>query len=136
MEPKAAGGPAHVFATPVVPGKEETWRRFLQEVAASRVEYERLREHLGVRRELVWLVPFVRGYATVAYLEIDGDLDEFVRRLVATNEAFDLWFKEGIVECHGRYQSMESLVVSALDPVFSWGESPGEGGRSRRAHVI
>lgn len=127
MEPKAAGGPAHVFAAPVAPGKEEAWRRFLQEVAESRVEYERLRERLGVRRELVWLVPLGRGYATVVYLEIDGDLDEFVRRLAAMDEAFDLWFKERIVECHGRSGSMASLPASTLDPIFSW--AGGSGGR-------
>ena len=126
MVPRTAGGSVHVFVAPVVPDKEEVWRRFLQEVVEAPAEYELLRELLGVRRELVWLVPLGRGYATVAYLEIDGDLDGVVRRLAATDEAFNLWFKEGIVECHGRYQSLESLPVSALDPVFSWGGVSGE----------
>ena len=122
MEPEAAGTSAHVFAAPVVPGKEEAWRRFLQEVAESRVEYQRLRKHLGIRRELVWLVPSARGYTSVVYLEVDGDLDELVRRLAASEELFDLWFKEGIVECHGRIETAEFSPGSTLEPIFSWDE--------------
>lgn len=111
---------AYVFAAPVVPGKEEAWRRFLQEAAESRTEYGRLRGRLGVRRELVWLVPSARAYTTVAYLEIDGDLDEVVRRLADSEEAFDLRLRREIAECHGRIGPTKSRTIPGLDPVFSW----------------
>ena len=118
-------GSAHIFAAPVVPGKEEALRRFLQEVAEARTEYGRLRGRLGIRRELVWLVPWAQGYATVAYLELDGDLHKFFRRLASTEEAFDLWVKEEIVGCHGRIEQAKFPRGSALGPVFSWDESRG-----------
>lgn len=125
MEPTGTSGSPYIFAAPLLPGKEEPWRRFLQEVAESRMEYERLRRCLGIHRELVWLVPSPSGYATVVvYLEADGDLSEIVRRLAVAGEAFDLWFKERIVECHGRAEAAKSLPGSTLVPIFSWGEDP------------
>lgn len=125
IESNATGGSACLFAAPVLPGMEEAWRRFLQEVAESRTEYGRLRDRLGLLWESVWLVPSARGYATVAYLEFDGDLDGFARRLAAADEAFDLWFKEGVSGCHGRIEPAEFSPGSALYPIFSWDESPG-----------
>ena len=131
MESSTGGGSPYVFAAPVAPGKEEAWRRFIQEVAESRAEYEELRGRLGIVRELVWLVPLTRGYATVAYLEIDGTLDEFVRRLAAAEEGFDLWFKEGISECHGGIRSARLSMKSLLEPIFSW---HGGSARSSNTH--
>ncbi len=119
------GGSAYLFTAPVVPGKEEAWRRFLQEVAESHTEYERLRVQLGVRRESVWLVPIAQGYTTVVYLEVDGDLDGLVRHLAATVEGFDLWFKAGIRECHGRIGAAKLSTGSVFNPIFSWGGGSG-----------
>lgn len=128
MVPKAAGGSAYIFSAPVTPGREEAWRRLLQEVAESPAEYEQLRGRLGLRRELVWLVPSARGYTTVVYLEVDGNLDGFVRRLATAGEAFDLWLKEGISECHGRIEPAEFSPRSALEPIFSWDVAQDERG--------
>lgn len=125
MTESNAAGSAHIFAAPIVPGKEEAWRRFLQEAAESWVEYERLRRRLGIRRELVWLMPSAGGYVTVAYLELDGDLSGLFRRLAATEGSFDLWFKEEIVGCHGRIEPAQFSSGSALDPIFSWDQGPG-----------
>lgn len=125
MEPEAADSSAYVFSAPVVPGREEAWRRFLQEVAESRAEYGRLRGRLGIRQELVWLVPLGRGYVTVAYLEVVGTFDEFVCRLAAAEDDFDVWFKEGVSGCHGGIKPAKFSPGSTLEPIFSWGEGPG-----------
>lgn len=115
-------GAAYVLAAPVVPGKEEVWRRFLQEVADSRAEYERLRLQLGMRRESLWLVPLTRGYVSVAYLEVEEDIDRLVRHLADTAEDFGLWFKAGIAECHGLTGATQFLSGSAFEPLLSWDE--------------
>lgn len=114
------GGSAYLLAAPVVQGKEETWRRFLQEVADSRAEYERLRVQLGVRRELLWLVPMVRGYVSVAYLEVDENLERLVRQLADAAEGFGAWFRAGIAECHGLTGVTQVAPGAALEPIFSW----------------
>jgi hypothetical protein len=89
------------FAAPVLPGKEEGWRRFVQELSGSRRGgYEGLCRRLGVREELVWLLPSPRGGTVVARIEI-GDPRGAMRRLAASEHPFDLWLKERLLEFHG-----------------------------------
>ncbi|HEV8224381.1 MAG TPA: hypothetical protein VGP74_03910, partial [Rubrobacteraceae bacterium] len=47
---------AMTFVAPLQPGKEEEWRRFVQDLVEERLhEYEQLRQRLGIRNESVWL---------------------------------------------------------------------------------
>ena len=55
---------AVTLAASILPGREEEWRRFVQEVAEERIaEYEALRQRLGIRNESVWLARTRKGGA-------------------------------------------------------------------------
>lgn len=111
---EGSGGPQHepggeevvhmpnfVVALPVLPGKEEPWRRFAQELLGSRLrEYEGFRERLGLRNESVRLVHSPRQELAVAHLEVE-DPERALKRLNASEEPFDVWFKLKLVELHG-----------------------------------
>ena len=93
--------PAMTFVAPLLPGKEEEWRRFVQEVVEERLaEYEQLRQRLGIRNESVWLARTNVGETVTAYLEVDAP--EWIAPVLATSEApFDVWLKERLLEFHG-----------------------------------
>ena len=90
-----------VLALPILRGKEEEWRRFAQELEeAYPREYEDLRRRLGVRAERVWLVQASCGEVALAYAEVEAP-EEAIRRLAASEEPFDAWFREKLLELHG-----------------------------------
>src|SRR5919206_1582740 len=93
--------PAMTFVAPLLPGKEEEWRRFVQEVIEERLpEYERLRQRLGIRNESVWLARTSAGETVIAHLE--AEVPEWVAPALTTSrDPFDEWFKERLLEFHG-----------------------------------
>ena len=89
------------FAAPILAGKEERWRRFLQELAGSRrEEYEDLRRRLGITTQEVWLIRTRRGETAVTYLECE-EPGRIAARLAASTGPFDVWLKERLAEFHG-----------------------------------
>jgi hypothetical protein len=64
-------------------------------------EYEQLRQRLGIRNESVWLARTKMGETVIAYLEVDAP-EWIVPALVASEEPFDLWLKQRLLEFHGR----------------------------------
>jgi hypothetical protein len=94
--------PAVTFTAPIPPNREEEWRRFVQEVAEEHLrEYEALRRRLGVRNESVWLARTKEGQMAVVYLEA-VDPERILPTLAASEEPFDMWFRERLLEYHGR----------------------------------
>ncbi len=94
--------PAITLAVPILPNREEEWRRFVQEVMEERLrEYEGFRRRLGIRNESVWLARMRGGETAMVYLEAE-DPERMAPALAASEEPFDLWFKERLLECHGR----------------------------------
>ncbi len=93
--------PAMTFVAPLLPGKEEEWRRFVQEVVEERLpEYEQLRQRLGIRNESVWLARTNLGETVIAYMEVETL--EWVASALTTSEVpFDVWLKERLLEFHG-----------------------------------
>lgn len=92
---------AIAFAGFVLPGEEEPWRRFIQELLGSRLEeYEGLRRRLGVSRESVWLMRSNAGAMAIAHLEAE-EPERVVPLLASSQEPFDLWFKGRLLELHG-----------------------------------
>jgi len=89
------------FVGPILAGREERWRRFLQELAGPRREaYEDLRRRLGVTGQKVWLVRTRRGETVVSYLECE-EPGRIASRLAASTEPFDVWLKARLAEFHG-----------------------------------
>jgi hypothetical protein len=94
--------PALTLVAPILPDKQEEWRRFVQEIQEEHLrEYEDLRRRLGIRNESVWLAHTKMGETALVYLEVE-DPERIVPALVASEEPFDLWFKERLLECHDR----------------------------------
>ena len=93
--------PAITFVAPLLPGKEEEWRRFVQEVVEERLpEYEQLRRRLGISNESVWLARTNLCQTVLVYLEVESP--EWIASALATSEApFDVWLKERLSEFHG-----------------------------------
>lgn len=97
----SAGSSGVAFAGPILPGKEERWRRFLQELEGSRrKEYEGLRRRLGIRRQRVWVVRTPRVEIAVSYLECEKSRS-IAARLTASTHPFDVWLKGKLSEFHG-----------------------------------
>ena len=97
----SAGSSRIAFAGPILPGKEERWRRFLQELEGSRrEEYGGLRRRLGIRRQRVWIVRTPLGETAVSYLECE-ELGSIAARLAASTHPFDVWLKGRLSEFHG-----------------------------------
>jgi alkanesulfonate monooxygenase SsuD/methylene tetrahydromethanopterin reductase-like flavin-dependent oxidoreductase (luciferase family) len=90
-----------ILALPIVRGKEEEWRRFAQELKETYPhEYEDLRRRLGIRAERVWLVQEACGEVALVCAEVEAS-EEVIRRLATSEEPFDAWFKEKLLELHG-----------------------------------
>ena len=93
--------PAMTFVASLLPGKEEEWRRFVQEVVEERLpEYEQLRQRLGIRNESVWLARTNAGETVIASLEIEAP-EWIAPALTTSEEPFDVWLTERLLEFHG-----------------------------------
>ena len=119
-----------ILALPIVRGKEEEWRRFAQELQETYPrEYEDFRRRLGVRAERVWLMQESCGEVALAYAEVEAP-EVVIRRLAASEEPFDAWFKEKLLELHGydldgSRPRAEPELVFGYDPRRSLEDRPG-----------
>jgi len=111
--------PAVAFASLILPGKQEAWRRFLQEMREFRQsEYEESHRGLGITRELLWLAQTRQGDVAITYLEADDPL-QVLMKLAASKLPFDRWFKEQLREFHGL--DLEQLPPRPLaEQLFEW----------------
>ena len=117
-----------ILALPIVRGKEEEWRRFAQELKETHPrEYEDLRRRLGVRAERVWLMQEACGEVALAYAEVEAP-EEVIRRLAASEDPFDTWFKEKLLELHG--YDLDGPRPRA-EPELVFGYDPQENGEDR-----
>jgi hypothetical protein len=86
-------GKGLAFCAPVIPGQEDAGRRFATEAFQTRRdEMTASRRALGQSKEIVTLHDTPMGPIIAVYLE-GRDPVEANRRLAASTEPFDLWFK-------------------------------------------
>lgn len=89
------------FIIPILPGMVERDREFGAEVTGPRrAEYEASRARLGITREQVWQQETPEGTVTIVYLEAD-DVEQALAGIGSSQEPFDVWWREQIVEIHG-----------------------------------
>ena len=106
---------------PIVPDREEEWRRFAQDLLGDRLgEYEGFARRMGIRGVRVYLERISRRGGILAQVEA-ADPEGAFRRLVASEESFDEWFKMKLAELHG-YDLGRWRMRSSLAPIF---EQPG-----------
>ena len=89
------------FAAPILPGKMEVWQQFVSECRGPRhADYVASIERRGIALERVFHQHTPDGYFAVVYWEGD-DMDANMGVLSASNDPFDVWFKDNIKDIHG-----------------------------------
>ncbi|MDQ3926536.1 MAG: hypothetical protein M3272_06075 [Actinomycetota bacterium] len=103
----------------------------MQEVVEERLsEYEGLRRRLGIHNESVWLARAKAGQtAMVVYLETE-DPERIASVLAASEEPFDLWFKERLLECDGRDPAPRR---TAAELIFAYQDVVDDGHRAENS---
>ncbi len=108
-----------VLASPILPDKEEAWRRFYQELSGSRqTEYKQFRRRLRITKEFVWVSQAPRGEIAIVYLEVE-DLEQVIPNVITSDLPFDRWFRQQLLELHG-LDMRHLLARSPGELVFSW----------------
>jgi hypothetical protein len=93
--------PTAILVLPILPDREEEWRRFAQDLLGDRLgEYEGLGRRLGIRSVRVYLARTSRREVILAYVEAE-EPEEAFRRFVTSEEPFAEWLKEMLAELHG-----------------------------------
>lgn len=89
------------FATPILPGKLEAWRRFNQETLGSRgSEHEAANRRYGITRELAWLQQTPEGDLAIVYLEV-AEPERMFREMATSADPYDVWFRQQVLDIHG-----------------------------------
>lgn len=112
----ANGRFALILVAPILPGKTEAWRRFVQETSElHRHEYEASRRHLGIVAEWLWLVTIERRETAV--IAVMATHPERIWGEIAVSERlFDLWYRQQLVRLLG----IELPSVPPAELVWSW----------------
>ena len=121
----ATEGAKLTFVLPIRPGQSEPYRRFLQELKASRrVDFEAACRRWGLGSVAIWLAQGRGGDLAVIQLRLAADLADAAERFALSQRPFDLWIKERMRELHGvdpnsfiRYRAELLEVWQDLDPV-------------------
>jgi hypothetical protein len=88
------------MAVPILPGKTDQWRRFMDELKGPRMrEFSESRRRMGVH-ERTFLQSTPQGDFVVVTLEGDDPAGAFVR-FSQMNDDFSRWFLQQVVEIHG-----------------------------------
>jgi ribosomal protein L16 Arg81 hydroxylase len=89
------------FVVPVLPGKEQADREWLDEMdGARRDEYLSAWRNAGVTRHTVWQQQTADGTADVVYIEAD-DIAAAMQDISRSDEPFQRWFRERVLDVHG-----------------------------------
>jgi len=108
-----------IFAAPILPGRSEGWRRFLQEmIELHRPEYEESRRRLGISDERTWIAETVNG--NVAVVAVTAVQPEHVlARLAASELAVDRWYREQLLALQG-FDLTKALSRASPELVLEW----------------
>jgi hypothetical protein len=92
---------AMTLVLPILPGKQEAWRRFCQTLLGRRLcQYAESRGRLGITKELIWLAQTPQGDLAVVYLEAPHP-EHVLVQLGASDLPFDRWLRKQWQELHG-----------------------------------
>jgi len=92
---------------PILPGKTEDARAFQHELDTDRkADYDRSERRIGITKEVWYIASVPGGDQLVAYMESE-DFNQALQQFVASQDAFDQWFKRRLAEVTG--VDMENL---------------------------
>lgn len=86
---------------PILPGKLEAWKAFDDEAKGPRwEEHDRSRKRMGVVREVASLMQTPEGDFVCLFQEAK-DLAKAFQGLAQSDDPYDVWFRERIMDVHG-----------------------------------
>ena len=89
------------FTLPMLPGGSEVLRQTAQEVQGPQREaYAQFKQRLRLTTEQWFIQPTPQGEMVTVYLEGD-DFAHTFQTLAASQEPFDVWFKDKAKKVHG-----------------------------------
>jgi hypothetical protein len=119
--------PALIVVAPILPGKAEAWRRFVQELAGSRqTAYEASRRRLGIRAERFWISETRQCVIGILLIEAEHP-ERLLAALGASSEAFDGWFRERLLTLQG-LDLTRAQRAFLPELVFAWHGGQDQGG--------
>jgi hypothetical protein len=101
--------PTMAFAAPLLPGKTDADREALASFGSGdrRADHEASRKRAGITREAVWIQSTPGGDVAVVVIE-SPDIQAAMGALATSDDPFDVWFREHILEVHGMDLTEES----------------------------
>jgi hypothetical protein len=89
-----------IVLAPIAEGKVDKWRQWANDLQNGRAkEFEAFNSRYGLTRHSAWLVETPNGPVVTALHEGPG-ADKFMPALSASDNEFDVWFKQNLSECH------------------------------------
>jgi hypothetical protein len=90
------------FAVPILPGKSETERAAFASCGSGerQGDHAASRERAGITRESVWIQSTPAGDMAVVLLEGD-DIGAAMGGFATSQEPFDAWFRDLLMDVHG-----------------------------------
>ena len=86
---------------PILPGKTEEARAFQRELDTDRkADYDRSERRIGITKEVWYIASVPGGDQLVTYME-SADFNQALEQFVASQDAFDQWFKGRLAEVTG-----------------------------------
>ena len=86
---------------PLVPGKTEEWRYWVQEMAGARLSaFQTSRKRLGINREASFLQETPQGDMAILYIEAE-DMARAFQGLAISQDPFDVLFRQKTQEFFG-----------------------------------
>jgi uncharacterized protein DUF6176 len=111
---------AIMTAIPLLPGKSEVWRRWVQELQGLRqAEYAEALRRWGISRTRSWISEARGSDVVVTYFELQ-DPDALSDILETSQHPFDIWYRQKLQEFHG--MDVRQIRRRRLDPVLVWPE--------------
>ena len=111
-----------IFVLPILPEKQEAWRRFYQELSGLRYsEYEASRHRLGITSERAALSQTARGESAIISIEAE-EPELVISKLAASDLPFDRWFRKKVLELYG-YDLMAQPAAPSTELIFVWSSS-------------
>jgi hypothetical protein len=87
-----------LLVLPILPGQAEPLREFYVDVEGDRrADYEATERRLGVTLEGV----FIHEDTCIMYWESEAPWLEVLRTLAESDDEFDVWFKDGVLQVTG-----------------------------------
>jgi ketosteroid isomerase-like protein/rhodanese-related sulfurtransferase len=90
------------FAVPILPGKTDTDRAVIESCRSGerQADHAASRARAGITRESVWIQSTPAGDVAVVVLE-GNDIGAAIGTLATSQESFDTWFREVLMDVHG-----------------------------------